>query len=175
MGRIKSSPLQGSQSTRLFCTGDGHDQNTAGFDEEELDLIGGRSGNSGHPMPLAIAHAKPCRRMCPAARCREHRVWGLESLLSCESLADGEQHLRHSDFVDRGAIRTGEESRRKRAAKGKSRLENNREPRAKTLPLVQPEKPERHLQSAAVQQQNASCSFSRPPRRATRKFGSAKR
>jgi hypothetical protein len=43
-------------------------------------------------------------------------------------------------------------------------LENNTEPSVKTL-LVHPDKPERHLQCAAVQQPNASFSVSRPPRR----------
>src|ERR1700730_15158716 len=91
-----------------------------------------------------------------------------------ESFADCEQHLVQVDVVDRAAVGTGEKSSRKRAAKRNSRLEDNREPTAKTLPPVQPEKPERHLQSAAFQQQNAFFAASRPSRRRTRKFGSAK-
>lgn len=56
-------------------------------------------------------------------------------LLSQPSLADGEQHLRHVDVVDRAVIGTGEESGRKRTAQRNSRLENNTELMAKTWPF----------------------------------------
>jgi hypothetical protein len=98
-----------------------------------------------------------------------------EGDLSQKSFADGEQHLRHFDVIDRAAICTGKESGRKRAAQRNFRLENDTEPMAEALPLVQPDKSERQLQNAAIQQQNAFFAASRPSRRRTRKFGSAKR
>src|ERR1700730_10484634 len=70
-------------------------QTHAGFDEDAQDLIGSGSERSGHRMAFGLcraAHARTCRRIRPAiARCRESRAWWLESLLSQESLAEGEQ------------------------------------------------------------------------------------
>jgi hypothetical protein len=75
-----------------------------------------------------------------------------QSLLSQVSPADREQHLRHGDVTDRVMIGAGEEPGRKHAAQRNSRLAINADPWDETLPPVQPEKPERHLQSAVFHQ-----------------------
>lgn len=102
-------------------------------------------------------------------------VGGIESLLSQESLAEPEQHVREVHLVGHAAIGAGEESGRKCAAQPAFGVEGDSKGLLNALLLVEPDKTERHLLGAAVQQQNAFLSVSSPRRTGTRNFRSAKR